>query len=80
MPHQKIKQFRLLKNYTQEHVAFEANISQSQLSKYESGETVPNAEMLKKLAITLDIEVFEFFYESNKEIKQAFERWMQRTG
>ncbi|WP_407526205.1 helix-turn-helix transcriptional regulator [Lacibacter sp. MH-610] len=78
MPGKKIKQLRLLKDYTQEHLAFEAGISQSQMSKYESGETVPDAEMLKKLAKTLEVEVFEFFYDSNKEMKQAFERWLQR--
>lgn len=79
MPGKKIKQLRLLKDYTQEHLAFEAGISQSQMSKYESGETVPDAEMLKKFANALEVEVFEFFYESNKEIKQAFDRWLKRT-
>jgi putative transcriptional regulator len=78
MPHKKIKELRLLKNFTQEHIAFEANISQSQLSKYEKGESVPNAEMLRKLAKILDVEVFEFFYDSENEIKQAFERWEHR--
>lgn len=79
MPGKKIKQLRLLKDYTQEHLAFEAGISQSQMSKYESGETVPDAEMLKKFATALEVEVFEFFYGSNKEIKQAFDRWLKRT-
>jgi transcriptional regulator with XRE-family HTH domain len=78
MTAKRIKQLRQLKDYTQEHLAIDADISQSQISKYETGECVPNAETLKKLAKTLDVEVFEFFYESNKEIKQAYERWAQR--
>ncbi len=78
MPYKKIKQFRLLKDYTQEHVAFEANISQSQLSKYESGESVPNAETLKTLAKILEVEAFEFLYENPQELKAAITRWQNR--
>lgn len=60
------------------HIAFEAGISQSQLSKYESGEHVPNAEMLRKLAQVLNVEVFEFFFDSDKELKEAVDKWLKR--
>ncbi|MBX9782051.1 MAG: helix-turn-helix domain-containing protein [Chitinophagaceae bacterium] len=70
----------MLKNFTQEHLALEANISQSQLSKYESGESVPNADMLRKMAKVLNVEVFGFFYDTEKEMREAFDRWLQRKG
>lgn len=65
----------MFKNLTQEHLAIESGISQSQISKYEAGASLPNIEILMKLAKTLDVEIFEFLYESDKDIKQAFERW-----
>lgn len=80
MPHKRIKEIRQLKKISQAELAFESDISQSQISKYEKGESVPNAEMLRKLAKPLQVEVFEFFYDSDKEIRQAFERWQQRIG
>lgn len=80
MPNKRIKEIRQLKKISQEQLAFEAGISQTQISKYEKGESVPNAEMLRKLAKPLRVEVFEFFYNSDKEIREAFERWQQRKS
>ncbi|HMO31774.1 MAG TPA: helix-turn-helix transcriptional regulator [Lacibacter sp.] len=78
MPSQRIRLIRLRNNLTQEYVAFRAGISQSQLSKYETGESVPNAAMLRVLADILHVELFEFFYESEEAIRNAIRRWEAR--
>lgn len=43
------------------YIARKANISLSTLTRYCNNETVPNAIMLKKLAIILNTDINEFF-------------------
>lgn len=79
MPKNLIKKFRLSRNISQEKFAFQLNVSQTQISKYETGENVPNSEMLIKMAKLLEIEVFELFYENANEIDEAYQRWKKRN-
>jgi transcriptional regulator with XRE-family HTH domain len=54
---ERLKQLREAKNLTQLRLAMELNVSQETISGYEIGKAVPPAEMLIKLADTLDTSV-----------------------
>ena len=54
---ERLKQLREAKNLTQLRLAIELNVSQETISGYEIGKAVPPAEMLVKLANTLDTSV-----------------------
>lgn len=54
---ERLKQLREAKNLTQLRLAMELNVSQETISGYEIGKAVPPAEMLVKLADTLDTSV-----------------------
>ena len=54
---ERLKQLREAKNLTQLRLAMELNVSQETISGYEIGKAVPPAEMLAKLADTLDTSV-----------------------
>ena len=54
---ERLKQLREAKNLTQLRLAMELNVSQETISGYEIGKAVPPAEMLVKLAVTLDTSV-----------------------
>lgn len=52
-----IKQNRIKKGYTQQKLANEINKSLSTVKKYESGETLPPIDILKKISEALDISI-----------------------
>lgn len=54
---ERLKQLREAKHLTQLRLAMELNVSQETISGYEIGKAVPPAEMLVKLADTLDTSV-----------------------
>ncbi|WP_312614563.1 helix-turn-helix transcriptional regulator [Oscillibacter sp.] len=54
---ERLKQLREAKGLTQLRLAMELNVSQETISGYEIGKAVPPAEMLIKLADTLDSSV-----------------------
>ncbi len=54
---ERLKQLREAKSLTQLRLAMELNVSQETISGYEIGKAVPPAEMLVKLADTLDTSV-----------------------
>lgn len=54
---ERLKQLREAKNLTQLRLAMELNVSQETISGYEIGKAVPPADMLVKLADTLDTSV-----------------------
>lgn len=54
---ERLKQLREAKNLTQLRLAMALNVSQETISGYEIGKAVPPAEMLVKLADTLDTSV-----------------------
>lgn len=55
--HQRIKEIRIELGLKQNQVSAEIGISQSKLSKYESGELEPNLEQLGKLAEYYNISI-----------------------
>lgn len=54
---ERLKQLRELKNITQVRLGIELGVSQETISGYEIGKAVPPADMLIKLADTLDASV-----------------------
>lgn len=52
-----IVRFRQKKNWTQEHLAFEAGVSKSGLCDIESGKTSPTITTLDKIAEALGVSV-----------------------
>lgn len=68
----KIKQYRILKGFTQEELAEKLNISQRTLSGIECGTNFLSSNTLEKILEVFDISLEEMFYfnylKSNKEI------------
>lgn len=56
-----IIQKRKEKNMTQEELAEKLNVARQTVSKWETGETVPDINSLKKLAILLEFSIDEAF-------------------
>ena len=50
-------------NVTQEELSERLDLSRRTINRYLSGETIPNALMLKKISIALDCPLDEFFYK-----------------
>lgn len=57
----KIKEFRLKLNYTQESIASKMNVSQAAVASWETGKSLPVANKLSKLAKILDCTIDELF-------------------
>ena len=57
MLNENIKNLRKNKGYTQEELANKLSVVRQTISKWEKGYSVPDAEMLKKLAEILDTDV-----------------------
>ncbi len=57
----KIKYYRDLKNYTQEHLAELVDIEQASLSNIERGKVYPTQITLYRLASALEVEPYQFF-------------------
>lgn len=55
----KIRTFRMLRGYSQEHVASKVGIDQTKYSRIESNIQKPTAELLKNIAETLGVSVDE---------------------
>ena len=68
----KIKQYRILRNYTQEQLAEKLNISQRTLSGIECGANFLTAQTLNKIFEVLEITPDDLFYlnylKPNKEL------------
>ncbi len=57
MLNENIKLIRKSKGFSQEELAIKLNVVRQTVSKWEKGYSVPDAEMLEKIAETLDTEV-----------------------
>ena len=62
-----IKAFRKKKGFSQETLAQELFVVRQTVSKWEKGQSVPDAEMIEKLAEVLDVSVNDLL---GKEIEQ----------
>lgn len=68
--YEKIKKYRIDKNYSQESVAYELGLSQSQYSRRENGQIVFNIDEILKLVDVFDIslnDLFEDFVEKKSD-------------
>ena len=71
----KIKQFRLEKNYSQETLANELDLSQREISKIESNEVGLKVDMLVRIAEILDKNVSDFFPQTDRQVFQNSRHW-----
>jgi transcriptional regulator with XRE-family HTH domain len=60
-----IKQFRELKNLSQDHMAHALEISQSTYAKIESGQVIPKVDRLQQIASILEIDLATLLNTSN---------------
>ena len=63
----RIRKIRENKDYSQENMAAELNITGSAYAKIERGETDPSANRLIQIAQILEVDVTEFFKENKAE-------------
>jgi transcriptional regulator with XRE-family HTH domain len=66
--HKKIKQFRELRNYTQEHMADQLKISQRSYSSIENGQTQLTVDRLFEISEALQISIGEIIGSENQYI------------
>jgi transcriptional regulator with XRE-family HTH domain len=75
----RIQEIRKVKGLSQEKLAEKADISSTYLSRIECGRENPTLDMLIKLAIALDVEMWEMFdfghvtSASRKELKESIQ-------
>ena len=67
MLNENIKNFRKNNGYTQEELANKLNVVRQTISKWEKGYSVPDAEMLKKLAEIFDTNVSQLLGSTIEE-------------
>jgi len=60
-----IRKLRELKNFSQEYIANELNISQSTYAKIENRQIIPKIDRLKQIAIVLEVDVSTLLNTSN---------------
>lgn len=65
--HEKLQELRKIRGLTQEELAEALFVSRTAISKWESGLSVPDADMLSKLADVLEINVSELLGSEIKE-------------
>ena len=75
----KIRQLRKDKGLTVEELAEKAGLSQSMISQMERGLTKPSLDTLWKLSLLLDVPLFAFFEDIQKESVTITRRQEQKT-
>ncbi|MEI7581785.1 helix-turn-helix transcriptional regulator [Runella sp.] len=71
----RIRALRLLRDYTQEHLADSLGIGQSAYCKIERGQTDIRVSQLRQIAAILGVCVTEFFKENNKDADNQLVKW-----
>ena len=64
-----LKEIRLKRGMTQQELADAVGITQSQIARYESGETQPSLETLRKLAAALDCTLDELIGRGEEKMR-----------
>ncbi len=59
----KIKEIRQLKNYSQEQLAFEANLDRTYINSIEKGKRNVSLVNIEKIAIALNVKIKDLFNE-----------------
>jgi len=73
MFNQNLKTIRKEKGYTQEELAIKINVVRQTISKWEKGISVPDADMLTKIADVLEVNVSELLGAEIKETENKDE-------
>lgn len=58
-----VKKYRIQKNYSQEHLAFECNLHRTYISDIERCKRSISLKNIEKIASALDIEAYKLFIE-----------------
>ena len=66
-----IRENRKKKNMTQEELGVAVSVSKQAVSKWETGRTLPDMEMLRKLSVVLEIRSEELWGESVSEARRS---------
>jgi transcriptional regulator with XRE-family HTH domain len=61
-----LRKYRLEKNYSQEYMASQLNLSQTSYSRIENGKTPLTVEMLEKILVILNIDLLIFLNKAKK--------------
>jgi len=61
-----LRKYRLEKNYSQEYMASQLNLSQTSYGRIENGKTPLTIEMLEKILLILNIDLLVFLNKAKK--------------
>ena len=70
-----IKSLRKQNGYSQETLASQLNVVRQTISKWETGQSVPDAEMLEKLAAIFEVPVSTLLGNNISENNETFQNW-----
>ena len=80
----KIKEYRKKKNLTQAQLAELVNVDDKHISCIESGKNFPSADLIERLATSLDVEpkdLFEFYYlQDVKDLKSDINIMLEKLN
>lgn len=74
-----LKYYRLKRNMTKKELASKAGVSSMAITHYENGERYPEMEIIKKLAIILDVGVVDFISSRNKGLVFEHEEFRRNS-
>lgn len=80
----KIKEYRKKKNLTQAQLAELANVDDKHISCIESGKNFPSADLIERLAVSLEVEpkdLFEFYYlQDTEDLKSDINNMLEKLN
>lgn len=80
----KIKEYRKKKNLTQAQLAELVNVDDKHISCIESGKNFPSADLIERLATSLEVEpkdLFEFYYlQDTEDLKSDIDNMLKKLN
>lgn len=80
----KIKEYRKKKNLTQAQLAELVNVDDKHISCIESGKNFPSADLIERLAVSLEVEpkdLFEFYYlQDTEDLKSDINNMLKKLN
>lgn len=80
----KIKEYRKKKNLTQAQLAELVNVDDKHISCIESGKNFPSADLIERLAVSLEVEpkdLFEFYYlQDTEDLKSDINNMLEKLN